>query len=359
MLSAAPGFFVDHEDAEGIGNDVYLRGFDLDHGSGIEMRVGEVPINAPMHIQGQGYADANFLIPEVVRSVRVLEGPYDPRQGDAAIVGSAYFELGAPERGYHVQTTYGSFNQVRFVGIAAPKEADDETSWPFSCRRTDGFGQNRAAQSASVNGQYGIDLGARDHVRLLATVHASQASLAGVVREDDVDAGRIGYFGAYSYPSLVLPGLPQPALVRPTGARRRVGAHHPRSADFDHTEPGGAHLELAPWFMWTDFRARQNFTGALESSQADPQLSGLGDLFQTTNRETAAGVTSRYHTAPVKLGERRRARRSSPGSRSASGTPIRPRASSSPRASRPGTAASTRGSTRSTWGRTSTSTSAS
>ena len=38
MLSAAPGFFVDHEDGEGLGNDVYLRGFDLDNGSGIEMK---------------------------------------------------------------------------------------------------------------------------------------------------------------------------------------------------------------------------------------------------------------------------------------------------------------------------------
>ena len=50
MLSAAPGFFVDHEDGEGFGNDVYLRGFDLEHGSGIEMRVGAIPINIPTHI---------------------------------------------------------------------------------------------------------------------------------------------------------------------------------------------------------------------------------------------------------------------------------------------------------------------
>src|SRR5438876_635404 len=72
MLSAAPGFFVDHEDGEGLGNDVYLRGFNLDHGSGIEMRVGSIPINSPLHIQGQGYADANFIIPEAVQ--RAVDG---------------------------------------------------------------------------------------------------------------------------------------------------------------------------------------------------------------------------------------------------------------------------------------------
>jgi hypothetical protein len=292
MLSAAPGFFVDHEDGEGLGNDVYLRGFDLDHGSGIEMRLGSIPINVPTHIQGQGYADANFIIPEVVRSVRVLEGPYDPRQGDAAIVGSAYFDLGVPERGYQAKATYGSFNQVRVVGIAAPKELDQETFLAFALRRTDGFGQNRAAESASVNAQYALDLGARDRVRFVATAYGSQASLAGVLRQDDIDAGRVGYYDSY-----------------PTGPGYFAGGQGVNSArviagaSYVHTEPGGALIEVAPWFMWTNFRARQNFTGDLESSQIDPKLSGLGDLFQTTNVETGAGATARYRTPVAHLGK--------------------------------------------------------
>ncbi len=291
MLSAAPGFFVDHEDGEGLGNDVYLRGFDLDHGSGIEMRLGSIPINIPNHIQGQGYADVNFIIPEVVRSVRVLEGPYDPRQGDAAIVGSAYFDLGVAERGYQVKGTYGSFNQMRLVGIAAPKELGDETFVAFSLRKTNGFGENRAAESGSVNAQYGFDLGVRDHLKLLATAYGSRASLAGVVRQDQVDAGQIGYYDSY-----------------PTGAGFFAGGQGVQAsrvvlgADFDHVSPSGGHFELAPWFMWTDFLARQNFTGDLQSSQINPALSGLGDLFETTNLETAGGVTSRYHTAAAQIG---------------------------------------------------------
>ncbi|HEY8040720.1 MAG TPA: TonB-dependent receptor [Polyangiaceae bacterium] len=287
MLSAAPGFFVDHEDGEGLGNDVYLRGFDLDHGSGIEMRVGAIPINIPTHIQGQGYADANFIIPEVVRGIRVLGGPYDPRQGDAAIVGSAYFDLGMPERGYQLKSSYGSFDQWRLAGIAAPREADEDTFAAFSLRQTDGFGQNRAAQSGSVNAQVGLDLGARDRLRLLATAYGGRASLAGVVRQDDLDAGRVGYYGSYPY-------FAQGQGVQ--SSRVILGA------DFEHVAESGARFELAPWFMWTDFRARQNFTGALESSQIDPTQSGRGDLFESTNLESAAGMTARFHTAPARLG---------------------------------------------------------
>jgi hypothetical protein len=301
MLSAAPGFFVDHEDGEGLGNDVYLRGFDLEYGSGIEMNVGQVPINIPLHIHGQGYADVNFIIPEDVRSIRVLEGPYDPRQGDTAIVGSASFDLGVLERGYQLKTTYGSFNQVRIVGIAAPKEASEETFGAFSFRKTQGFGVDRASQSASVNGQYGVDLGQSDHLRVLATAYAAQGASPGVVRQDDVDAGRISFYGAYPYYNSFSPeGCKTSSCTQPAqgveATRVIVGA------ELDHTTGDGGRFEIAPWFMWTDFLSRQNFTGNLNSSNLQPAAPSLGDLWQLSNVETAAGVTSRFHTPPWRLG---------------------------------------------------------
>ena len=301
MLSAAPGFFVDHEDGEGLGNDVYLRGFDLDNGSGIEMKVGEVPINIPLHIHGQGYADANFIIPEVVRSIRVLEGPYDPRQGDSAIVGSAVFDLGVPERGYQVKATYGSFEQARIVGIVAPKEASDDTFAAFSLRQTHGFGENRASKSAAVNAQYGVDLTDSDHVRVLATGYASSASLAGVVRLDDVNAGRIGYYDAYPYFNSYMPTN----CTSPSCAQPAQGVHAARvivGAELDHTAANGALFEIAPWVMWTNFLSRQNYTGDLESSNLQPQLGSLGDLWQLANVETAWGTTARFRGVPVHLG---------------------------------------------------------
>jgi hypothetical protein len=287
MLSAAPGFFVDHEEGEGIGNDVYLRGFDLDHGSGIEMRIGSIPLNSPIHIRGQGYADPNFIIPEIVRSIRVLEGPYDPRQGDAAIVGSAYFDLGVDRRGYQLKTTYGSFDQVRVVGVAAPPDADPETFSAFSLRRSSGFGVNRDVFSGSANGQVGIDLGPRDHLRLLGTAYVTRGDRPGVVRQDDVDAGRIDLYGAY-------PFFAENQSVE--SSRILLGA------DLDHLAESGAHFEVAPWITLTRFRARQNFAGALETSQRTPSLSGLGDLFETSNREAAAGVTSRLRPTPWRAG---------------------------------------------------------
>ena len=288
MLSAAPGFFVDHEDGEGLANDVYLRGFDLEHGSGIEMRVGSVPINVPLHIQGQGYADANFIIPEVVRSIRVLEGPFDPRQGDAAIVGSAYFDIGVPRRGYRAGLSYGSFDQMRLVGIAAPADADRDTFAAVALRKTDGFGMRREGRSASANAQFAVDLGARDRLRLLATAYAAESSRAGVVRQGDVEAGRIGLYDAY----------PFFAEGQGVGSSRAI-----LGVTYEHAGPGAMRVEVAPWFMWTDFRARQNYAGALETAQIDPKRAALGDLFETTNREAATGVTARVRSGTLRPGD--------------------------------------------------------
>ncbi|HET8940237.1 MAG TPA: TonB-dependent receptor plug domain-containing protein [Polyangiales bacterium] len=301
MLSAAPGFFVDHEDGEGLGNDVYLRGFDLDNGSGIEMKVGEIPINIPLHIHGQGYADVNFMIPEVVNSIRVLEGPYDPRQGDAAIVGSALFDLAVPARGYRLKTTYGSFGQARVLAIAAPHEASDETFAAFAVRQTAGFGQNRASKSASVNAQYSVDLTDTDHLRVFTAANATQSELAGSVREDDVNAGRIGFYDTYPHYNSYYPAY----CTKAACAIPAQGVSTQRvivGAELDHVTNKGGRFAIAPWFMWTNFLSRQNYTGNLNSSNLQPQLASLGDLWELANVETAAGATASFHTAPLRFG---------------------------------------------------------
>ncbi len=302
MLSSAPGFFVDHEDGDGLGNDVYLRGFDLDNGSGIEMKVGEVPINIPLHIHGQGYADANFIIPEVIRSIHVLEGPYDPRQGDSAIVGSAAFDLGASGRGCQLKATYGSFGQARLVGIVAPRDLNDETFMAFSMRETQGFGADRASKSASLNAQYGVDVGERDHVRVLATAFAATQDLPGVVRQDDVNAGRIGYYDAYPQFNSYFPGNCSSASC----AQPAQGLQTTRiilGAEIDHSMGGGTRFEMAPWVMSTRFLSRQNYTSDLESSNLQPSLASLGDLWQLTNNEIAWGGTARFRAASIRIGE--------------------------------------------------------
>ena len=143
------------------------------------------------------------------------------------------------------------------------------------------------------------DLGDSDHLRVLATAYAASGALPGVVRQDDVNAGRIGYYDAYPYFNSYFPANCSSASC----AQPAQGVHSSRvivGAELDHTTGKGGQFEIAPWFMWTNFLSRQNYTGDLNSSNLQPQLSSLGDLWQLTNVETAAGLTARFHTAPFR-----------------------------------------------------------
>jgi hypothetical protein len=285
LLSSVPGMFVDHEDGEGVANDVIVRGFDFDHGGGIELRVGPYPINVPAHIHGQGYADLNFIIPEVVRGLHVLEGSYDPRQGDFALGGSATFELGVDQRGASLKGSYGSFTQGRVLGIWAPEEERPGTFAAATARHTSGFGPgNRASDSAGAIAQW--DLGLSQEWRLIATAiaYAADAKLPGVVRLNDVAAGRIGLFDSYPPPF----GSGQSAL-----ARRVLGG-----VDLVRAEDDGTRTELALFGTFTGFRLRENFTGAtlgmmqgdLDETVDDQLAFGGRALHRFARRELAPGV---------------------------------------------------------------------
>ena len=99
LLRLVPGLVASRHGGEGKAQQLFLRGFDALHGQDVELDVGGLPVNEVSHIHALGYADVNFLIPEVVRELRVTEGSYRAAQGDFAVAGTVRFELGLEEPG--------------------------------------------------------------------------------------------------------------------------------------------------------------------------------------------------------------------------------------------------------------------
>ncbi len=63
-----PGLIATQHSGEGKANQYFLRGFNLDHGTDLAITVDGMLVNMPTHGHGQGYADINFLIPELIQS---------------------------------------------------------------------------------------------------------------------------------------------------------------------------------------------------------------------------------------------------------------------------------------------------
>jgi hypothetical protein len=93
LLETVPGFIATQHSGDGKGNQMFVRGFNLDHGTDFLTRVEGMPVNIPTHAHGQGYTDLNFLIPELVDYVEYQLGTYYAEVGDFGSAGGAHFRL--------------------------------------------------------------------------------------------------------------------------------------------------------------------------------------------------------------------------------------------------------------------------
>lgn len=92
LLPVMPGLFIGQHAGGGKAEQIFLRGFDIDHGTDLRITVDGMPVNMSSHAHGQGYADLHFLIPETVDKVDFSKGPYDVSQGNFATAGQIGFE---------------------------------------------------------------------------------------------------------------------------------------------------------------------------------------------------------------------------------------------------------------------------
>lgn len=286
VLMSAPGVYVGRGEGPAVAHSYMLRGFDAEHGQDIEFEVGGLPINLPSHIHGQGYADLGLLIADVISGLTASEGVHDPRQGDFAVAGSMQFSLGVqgPERGLTLRSGYGAFGSFRQVMVWAPPEAADETFGAAQYSSSDGFGQNRAAQSGTTIVQHRFGEGALSY-RTIAILHAARSDLAGVLRRDDIDAGRVCFTCVYPLAT----AQAQNALAN----RFLAGVF----ADYAGEDESGG--QAGVWLSYDNFRIQENFTGFLQESRTLERVGGRGDLIEQQNRTLSLGLTGRWRTAPL------------------------------------------------------------
>ena len=91
LLRLVPGLFIAQHAGGGKAEQIFLRGFDCDHGTDFAVSIDGLPVNMVSHTHGQGYADFHFVIPETVEQLKVYKGPYTARFGDFATSGAGEF----------------------------------------------------------------------------------------------------------------------------------------------------------------------------------------------------------------------------------------------------------------------------
>lgn len=214
-LEAVPGLIVTQHSGEGKANQYFLRGFNLDHGTDIALTVDGMPVNLRTHAHGQGYADLNFLIPELVGGVAFHKGPYFVRDGDFAAAGSVRIDyLDRTERSLAL-TTFGSFGHARALSIAsAPLGAgsllvageaqvyDGPWAVPDALRKLNGvarYSQGTAADGFAITGMaYAARWTATNQIPERAVAQGIIGRFGTLNPSDGGDTGRLSLSGRWS-----------------------------------------------------------------------------------------------------------------------------------------------------------------
>ncbi len=266
LLMTVPGTFVTQHSGEGKAHQIFFRGFDAVHGQDLEIRVAGAPVNEVSHLHGQGYADLHFVMPEVVQTLTALPGPYRSEQGDFAVAGSLWFELGYPEPGFTARGRLGSFDTRRLFLAYHPEGEPAATFAAFESYTTEGFGVGRAAQRTSAIAQYVHPLSANASLRLMASTYAARFGSAGVVRLDDLYSEKLDRFGSYD--------------TDQGGHSTRTQLVSELSVEHDDWQ-----LQLTPFFVARSLELQMNYTGFLLNPET-------GDRTEQVNTVNTIGLRS-------------------------------------------------------------------
>ncbi len=196
LLRQIPNLTLLQHGSEGKGRQVLLRGFDAVHGQDFEVTVDGVQLNEQSNIHAQGYLDLALLIPECVASIEALKGPFSLTQGPFALAGSARYALGSPLGGteglrlsYGAGTTGRHRALVSYAGSRGWAEAEGLLD--------EGFGARRALSRAALNARLTLAEGAAGRLQLTLLGAVSSFELPTALRQDDLAAGRVGFYGSY------------------------------------------------------------------------------------------------------------------------------------------------------------------
>jgi hypothetical protein len=121
VLETVPGLIVSQHSGEGKATQYYLRGFNLDHGTDFSTVVAGVPVNTATGAHAHGYADTNFLIPELVSGVQFKKGPYFADEGDFSAAGAANVNYVNQLERPILHVSGGNDGWGRIFGAASPR----------------------------------------------------------------------------------------------------------------------------------------------------------------------------------------------------------------------------------------------
>lgn len=198
VLRTVPGLFIGQHAGGGKAEQIFLRGFDIDHGTDLLITVDDLPVNMVSHAHGQGYADLHFLIPETIEDLDFGKGPYATDRGNFSTAGYVNFETKKNLDRSMLKLEYGQFNTRRILGMFNLLNTERHSVYVASeLLGTDGpFESPQNFSRINFFTRYTGSLKSNDRIGVTASYFTSKWDASGQIPQRAVDDGTITRFGA-------------------------------------------------------------------------------------------------------------------------------------------------------------------
>lgn len=198
ILRKVPGLIIGQHAGGGKAEQIFLRGFDIDHGTDITINVDGLPVNMVSHAHGQGYADMHFIIPETIDNIDFGKGAYYAHKGNFNTAG--YVDLKTKSRidDNQISIEAGMFNTIRTVGMFKISEGDNSNAYVASeLVLMDGaFESPQNFNRLNLMGRYNFNNHEDQELTLSISHFQSKWDASGQVPQRAIDQGLITRFGA-------------------------------------------------------------------------------------------------------------------------------------------------------------------
>jgi outer membrane cobalamin receptor len=199
ILRKVPGLFIGQHAGGGKAEQIFLRGFDIDHGTDITLSVDGMPINMVSHAHGQGYSDLHFVIPETIQKIDFGKGPYYVNQGDFNTAGYVDFSTKTAIQNNLISVGFGDFNSLRTLGMfnLLENSKKEDAYVAIEYIETDGpFESPQNFNRLNLFAKYNTFLNGKDKLTFTASHFTSSWDASGQIPEREVENGNITRFGA-------------------------------------------------------------------------------------------------------------------------------------------------------------------
>lgn len=256
ILRKVPGLFIGQHAGGGKAEQLFLRGFDIDHGTDISIDVEGLPVNMVSHAHGQGYADLHFIIPETIQNLNFGKGPYYENKGNFNTAGYVSLKLKDVLEENTATLEVGQFNTRRLYGAVQLLDREKHKAFVASeLLGTDGvFEASQNFGRVNLLGRYYWERNSNEALRVSIAHFQSKWDASGQIPVRAVANGRINRFGAID------------STEGGNTSRTNLWLNHTKEFD-EHNI-----LETKAYLTAYDFELYSNFTFFLEDPENGDQI---------------------------------------------------------------------------------------